>query len=84
MPQILNSAPYRTNSTVLFITFDEGTTASNTVPTVVIAPSVPRGLRVGSAYTHYSLLRTTEQLLKLAPLGAATKASSMLATFHLR
>ena len=84
VPQILNSAPYRTNSTVLFITFDEGTTASNTVPTVVVAPSVPRALRVASAYTHYSLLRTTEQLLKLAPLGAATRASSMLAAFHLR
>ena len=50
VPQILNSVPCTgTNSTVLFITFDEGTTASNTVPTVVIAPSVPRGLRVGSA-----------------------------------
>ncbi len=83
VPQILNSAPYRTNSTVLFITFDEGTTASNTVPTVVVAPSVPRALRVASAYTHYSLLRATEQLLKLAPLGAATRAPSMLAAFHL-
>ena len=83
VPQILNTAPYRANSTVLFITFDEGTTASNSVPTIVVAPSVPRALRAASAYTHYSLLRTTEQLLELAPLGAAARASSMLAAFHL-
>ena len=83
IPQILNSALYRANSTVLFITFDEGTTASNTVPTIIVAPSVPRALRVASAYTHYSLLRTAEQLLKLAPLGAAARAPSMLAAFHL-
>ncbi|MGD0220119.1 MAG: alkaline phosphatase family protein [Acidimicrobiales bacterium] len=83
VPRILNSAPYRANMTVLFITFDEGTTASNTVPTFVIAPSVPRALRVASAYTHYSLLRTTEQLLRLAPFGAAARAPSMLAAFHL-
>jgi hypothetical protein len=83
VPAILASAPYRAGDTVLFITFDEGTTPANLVDTVVVAPSVPRGERNGTAFSHYSLLRSTEQLLGLPPLGAARSAASMVAAFHL-
>jgi hypothetical protein len=84
IPQIIQSPQYQNGSLALFITFDENDSQStNRVPTIVVAPSVPRGLRVGTAFTHYSLLRTTETLLNVAMLGNATTATSMLGTFHL-
>ncbi len=82
--KIIASPQYQARSLVLFITFDENDLqSSNRVPTVVIAPSVPRGHRVGQRFTHYSLLRTTETLLHLPLLGNARSASSMLQPFHL-
>src|ERR1017187_9821647 len=84
VPQILASPLYQSHQMVLFITFDENNSqASNRVPTLVIAPSVPRGERVGVAFTHYSLLRTTETLLHVGLLGASGTARSMVAPFHL-
>jgi len=84
VPQILASRQYQTKSLALFITFDENDqAASNHVPTIVIAPSVPAGLRVAAPLTHYSLLKTTEALLHLPFLGGARSASSMLTSFHL-
>jgi hypothetical protein len=81
---ILASPQYRARTLALFITFDENDeSASNQIPTVVVAPSVPRGLRVATRFTHYSLLRTTEALLHLPFLGDARSASSMLRSFHL-
>jgi len=84
VPMILASAQYQSGSLALFITFDENDNqAVNQVPTIVIAPSVPRGERVADAFTHYSLLRTTETLLKVPLLGGAKTARSMIAPFHL-
>ncbi len=84
VPQILSSPQYQRRTLALFITFDENDqSSSNRVPTIVIAPSVPTGLRVGTRFTHYSLLRTTEALLHLPFLGGARSASSLLSPFHL-
>lgn len=84
VPEVLTSPEYRAGTLVLAITFDENDAGpTNRVPTYVLAPSVPRGLRVGARLTHYSLLRATEQILHLAPLGAAASAPSMLGYFHL-
>lgn len=84
VPQIIASSPYQSRSLALFITFDESDSgAANRVPTLVIAPSVRRGLRVNVAFNHYSLLRTSETLLHLALLGAARTAPSMVGPFHL-
>ncbi len=81
---IVASAPYRAGQLVLFITVDENDAdAANRVPTYVVAPSVPRGTVVTSAYTHYSLLATTEALLGLHRLGAARRAATLLSPFHL-
>jgi phosphatidylinositol-3-phosphatase len=49
----------------------------------VIAPTVHPGARGGTAFTHYSLLRTTEEMLGLRLLGNARSATSMRATFGL-
>jgi hypothetical protein len=84
VPLILASSQYQSRSLVLFITFDENDSmASNQVPTLVIAPSTHRGARVDTRFTHYSLLRTTETLLHVAPLGAARTAPLMISPFHL-
>lgn len=84
VPSIIASAQYQARSLVLFITFDENDTSSlNRVPTYVIAPTVPRGVRVATALTHYSLLRTTEVLLGVPLLGGARSAPSMIGPFGL-
>lgn len=84
VPLIVASPQFRAKTLALFITFDENNqSASNQIPTIVVAPSVPRGLRVATPFTHYSLLRTTETLLHLPYLGGARSASSMQGSFHL-
>jgi phosphatidylinositol-3-phosphatase len=95
VPQILSSRAYRAGHTVLFITWDEGdggttndcaTNESDVgchVVTVIVSPSTPAGKRSGQLFNHYSLLRTTEALLGLSPLGEAARASSMVKAFGL-
>jgi phospholipase C len=83
VPRITNSPAYRQHALVLFITWDEGTEANNHVATVVVSPWTPRGARIGGAYNHYSLLKTTEQLLGLPYLGHAAYVSSFRYAAHL-
>jgi hypothetical protein len=84
VPLIVESSQYQDGSLALFITFDENDTqATNRVPTLVIAPSVPKGLRVDDSFTHYSLLRTTEVLLHVGYLGFSRSSNSMVSSFHL-
>lgn len=85
VPQILDSPEYRAGSTALFITWDENDSGGSRVATYAIAPSVPPGTRSTAAFDHYSLLRTTEELLGLSPLlGRAATAASMTTAFHLQ
>ena len=79
-PPGVQSVPGR--QTVIFVTFDEGS-GDNHIVTIVVAPPVHRGARSGTAYTHYSLLRTTEEMLGLGLLGNAGSATSMRAGFGL-
>jgi phosphatidylinositol-3-phosphatase len=81
--RIAGSAAYRAGSTVVFVTWDEGEGSDNRVATVVMAPTVHPGTRYAGRLTHYSLLRTTEQLLGLPALGQAATARSMRTPFHL-
>ena len=97
LPAILNSRAYQAGTTVVFITWDEGsggypiedcdnigtTDQSCHVPTIVISPSTPAGTRSGTFFDHYSLLGTTEQLLGLPKLASASSAPTMTAAFHL-
>lgn len=85
IPVIIASQSYRSGSTAIFITFDEGT-ASNHVATLVVAPSTPSGTRSATAFDHYSLLKTTEELLGIHEhLAHAADPSThdMRAAFHL-
>jgi phospholipase C len=99
LPAILNSTAYKNGSTVIFITFDEGSDvgsyakgehcATNTtdtschLPTFVISPSTKVGARSSTLFNHYSLLATAEQLLHLSKLGQASSAATMTKAFNL-
>jgi hypothetical protein len=100
LPKILGSTAYQSGQTVVFVTFDEGENgpgfaigedcARNTtdeschVPTIVISPSTPPGAISTRLFNHYSLLRTTEQLLGVRrKLGLARRARSMRRPFNL-
>jgi phospholipase C len=84
--RILASSAYVSGTTVLFVTFDEGSGSSNRVATVVVSPTTAPGTRARAAFDHYSLLKTTEQLLGIPThLGHANDRStrSMRPAFHL-
>jgi hypothetical protein len=83
VPKLIQSPQYQAGNTVIFLTWDEGSSTNNQVVTEVIAPTVKPGLKVGTAFTHYSLLRTSEELLGLPLLGSAASANSMRAGFGL-
>lgn len=85
VPQLLATRQYRRGDTAIFITADEDEgTAANRIATFVIAPTVRPGTRTDVEFTHYSLLKTTEQLLGLGELRNAATARSMRAAFNLR
>lgn len=71
IPLILGSPAYASGHTALFITYDEGTGSDNRVYTVAVAPAIRPGTVLRSALSHYSLLRSIEQLLGLPCLAHA-------------
>jgi phospholipase C len=84
--RILASHDYVSGTTVLFITFDEGSGSSNRVATIVVSPTTPRGARANGTFDQYSLLKTAEQLLGISSyLGHARDRSttSMRSTFRI-
>jgi phosphatidylinositol-3-phosphatase len=95
LPAILGSRDYRSGSTVVIITWDEGEggaaskCATNTtdvgchVATIVISPSTKAGTKSRTLFNHYSLLGTAEQLLHLPRLGLASKFPTITSAFNL-
>jgi hypothetical protein len=83
LPKIFSSAAYSRGRTAVVVTFDEDDdTGGNLVSTIVVAPSVPAGTTSEQAFDHYSLLRTTEEMLGLGQIGNAVTATSMRSAFH--
>jgi phosphatidylinositol-3-phosphatase len=82
---ITNSSSYRAGHTVVFVVWDEDDgSAANRVPLLVISPWTKPGTRSTTRFTHYSLLRTTEDLLGIrAHLGNAATATSLRSAFGL-
>jgi hypothetical protein len=81
VPSILASPEYRHHG-ALIITFDEseggdtrgccGNSAGGRIATVVLSPAVTApGSHTAVAYSHYSVLRTVEDLFGLPCLGHA-------------
>jgi hypothetical protein len=69
---------------VIFIAWDEDSGpcsgCTNRVPLIVISPYTSH-VQDGTSYSHYSLLRTTEELLGVPLLGNAVSANSMAGRF---
>jgi phosphatidylinositol-3-phosphatase len=85
--RILSSPNYRTGDTVVFLTWDEDGSASNRVPMIVVSPSTAPGTVSTASFDHYSLLRTTEQLLGIHRLlghAGDRGTASMAGAFRLR
>jgi phospholipase C len=82
---ITTSPAYASGETAVFVTFDEPTAKGGPlIYTIVVSPSTVPGTRAGDLFTHFSLLRTTEELLGLSPyLGDAASAMSMSHAFNL-
>jgi len=96
MTPLLTSRNYVSGNTVIFITWDEGKggvggqncrTADDVscdISTVVMSPSTRPGTVSSTRFDHVSLLRTTEQLLRLpATLGEVPTSASMRAAFNI-
>ena len=85
VPSLLATPQYLAGNTVIFITWDEDNTCSgcnNHVPTIVISPT-STAIQSGTTFNHYSMLRTTEEILGLPLIGNASTATSMRSAFHL-
>ena len=81
LPKVFGSRQYRSGSTAVFLTWDED--HGGHIPTLVIAPSTFPGTTSNTKFNHYSLLRTTEQMLGIKTyLGSASSARSMRSAFH--
>ena len=83
LPRILTSPTFA--QTMLVVTWDEGT--DNTgggghVATLVINPSVHPGARLASHTSHYSILRSVEDLWGLPCLRNSCGARDLLAFLH--
>jgi len=83
VPKVLNGAAYRAGSTAVFITWDEDS-PDNHIATLVLSPYTRAGTVSAKPFDHYSLLRTTEDLLGIRThIGNAATAQSMRRPFHL-
>jgi hypothetical protein len=84
VPALMATPQYQAGNTAIFITWDEDENSggSNRVPTIVVSPYTS-AVKVSTSYSHYSLLRTAEDLLGLPALGGAASASPMEAAFGL-
>jgi acid phosphatase len=68
---------------MVVITFDEGSSKSNRIPTMVLTPAMRPNTRCGAHQDHYAMLRTIEDLFGLPPLQAAAQRTTMLPCFGL-
>ena len=74
---------------VLLLTWDEGSSDAGCcgvahggrIATVIAGADVRPGTRLAGSFTHYSTLRTIEDLLGLPPLRAAASAASLVGAF---
>ncbi|MDP9222549.1 MAG: alkaline phosphatase family protein, partial [Actinomycetota bacterium] len=83
LPKVLKTRKYRSGSTAIFLTWDEGS-GSQPIATLVISPYTPPGTVSSVRLNHYSMLRTTEAMLgRKRFLGQAATARGMRRAFHL-
>jgi hypothetical protein len=82
--KVFASNEYQAGRTAVFLTWDEDdSSASNHIATIVAAPSTVPGTVSATRFDHYSMLRTTEEMLGLGFVGNAATAASMRGAFGL-
>lgn len=82
MGKVFASPEYAAGKTAVFLTWDEDDSGhGNHIATVVAAPSIVPGTVSGATFDHYSMLRTTEEMLGLGFVGSAAGATSMRSAF---
>ncbi|HEX3393070.1 MAG TPA: alkaline phosphatase family protein [Acidimicrobiales bacterium] len=80
LPRLVASPAYRSGTTAIFVAWDESTP----MPSIVVSPHTVPGTVFAGAMDHYSLLRTTEELLGIGDfLGHAARAPSLRPAFGL-
>ncbi|MGA0566378.1 alkaline phosphatase family protein [Rathayibacter sp. KR2-224] len=75
VPRILASPAFTKQRSLLIVTFDEGDASDNVIPCIFAGPAARPHAVSTSAFTHYSLLRTIEDQLGLAPLTGQDAAA---------
>src|SRR5258706_12033623 len=78
---LLNSQAYAKGDVAIFFVWDEDTP----IPNVLLAPSIATGTKIsvssGNPISHFSALRTWEEMLGLPLIGDAKQAPSLLPFF---
>ncbi len=78
LPKIFATPQYQDGSTAVFLTWDEDdSSASNNVALIGMSAYAHPGQKTATAYNHYSLLKTSEDMLGVPQLGAAVGAADM-------
>jgi len=79
---LLNSREYANGDMAIFLLWDENTP----IPNVILAPSIAPGTKItsgtGNPISHFSALRTWEEMLGLSLLGDTKSAPSLLPFFE--
>lgn len=80
IPRMINSSSF--SSTVIFVTYDEGSGSTpNTpsqVPFILVSPFAKQGFVSNIYYTHYSLLATVEMIFQLGNLGRNDSTATVM------
>ncbi len=87
IPKITAGPDYQAGNLAIFIVWDENASGSGNNPShvacFVLSAFTPAATQSATAFTHYSLLRTTEEITGVGLLGQAATATSMRTAFHL-
>ncbi len=78
--QILSSPAFTHQSSLLFITWDEGEILNNHIP-LIVAGSVVKHSTSNTSYNHYSLLHTIEVIWNLPPLNNNDRNAPIISNF---
>jgi hypothetical protein len=81
--KVFATPEYGAGRTAVFLTWDEDDSGhGNRIATLVAAPSIAPGTVSAQTFNHYSMLRTTEEMLGLGFIGNAASAASMRGAFR--
>jgi hypothetical protein len=81
--KVFATPEYSAGRTAVFLTWDEDDSGhGNRIATLVAAPSIAPGTVSAQTFDHYSMLRTTEEMLGLGFIGNAASAASMRGAFR--